>query len=418
MSTQSQTERDEIDETLVITRDVSASAAPKKPPKIKKLAFQLHRYVGLVASVYLLTMSLTGTTLVFHDELANWLCPESPVIQGNGRAAIDLTLKNCRDRFPAFTFANLITDPDNHPTLVFGSTPEGKKITCEVNPFTGDFIKIKAENQILKFISDLHFNLLSGTTGRTANGIGALLLLTLAVTGIITWWRGFSSFNIDLLPSKKLTTAKRRTSVILTRNLHALVGICVAPFLLIWSISGFYFGFPAFTEKAVNLVLPVSAQKKKSAEDALDQTASQAPVLQRKAQLSADFLVKNAQSAAPEFDFFSRISMPDKKKKTVRVWLLKSTASAGQSKEKCQVFLDPVTGSVLAVSKSEATPAGDLLLQTLTKLHFGSIGGIWTKSIWIIAGLTPAALAGTGLLIFIQKRRSKKRLKHDLLRQV
>ncbi|MBX9571023.1 MAG: PepSY domain-containing protein [Candidatus Obscuribacterales bacterium] len=385
---------------------------PKHPPLIKKHAFQLHRYIGLVAGLYLTTMSLSGTTLVFHDEIQAWLCPETPPIQGTKRASLDLIFSNCRKQFPQFTFSNLIADPENHPTLVFGSDSSGHKITCETNPFTGDFIQIRNENQVLKFISDLHFNLLNGGNGRTANGIGALLLLTLSVTGLLVWWRGFApaKSTLHLLPAKSKISAKTRVNVILTRNLHAAVGVCCAPFLLTWSISGFYFGFPSFAERAVNLVLPVSSQRKSDEDSIGNASQNSGPNV-----LTADLIVQNAKDAAPEFDFVSRISMPDKKKKNIRVWLLKTRTNKGEAKEKenCQVFLDPHSGSVLAVSRSEKTPAGDLFLQTLTKLHFGSIGGTTTKCLWVLAGLTPALMSITGLMIFIQKSRSKKRLKRN-----
>lgn len=376
----------------------------KKPSKVKKLSFQVHRYLGVLAAAYMLMMSLSGTSLVFHDEIESWLCPESAPLKGTSLASNDLIFHNCKKSFPQFNFANLIADPEHRPTLVFGTGPEGQKITCKTNPFTGEFIALREGNQALKFISDLHFNLLNGSAGRTANGVGAMILLTLTMTGLSIWWRGVQSIksSFDLLPKKAKVTPKRRVSVILTRNLHATIGACFAPLLVVWGLSGFYFGFPAFVESAVNLFLPVSSQKKEAEIGNADLPRSKSK------SMTIDSFVSNAREAASDFDFVSRISMPDKKKKLVRVWLIKTDAS----KEKCQVFLDPNSGSVLAVSKSESTPAGDLFLQTLTKLHFGSILGNTTKFLWLVVGLTPSILAVSGIMIFIQKHLSKKRLHH------
>lgn len=399
------TQVDIEDENHLADHSIANTAAPhtKKPSKVKKLSFQVHRYVGIVVAVYMLMMSLSGTSLVFHDEIESWLCPESAPIKGESLASNDLIFQKCKEKFPQFEFGNLIADPEHRPTQVFGSGPEGKKITCESNPFTGEFIRLREGNQALKFLCELHFNLLNGSAGRTANGIGALILLTLTVTGLTIWWRGIQSIkaSFDLLPKKATVTPRRRVSVILTRNLHATIGACLAPLLVVWGLSGFYFGFPSFVESTVNLFLPVSSQKNEP--EIQGATPGRAET-----SITVDSFVKNARAAAVDFDFVSRISMPDKKKKSVRVWLLKSNAT----KEKCQVFLDPVSGSVLAVSKSQSTPAGDLFLQTLTKLHFGSIGGSTTKILWLIVGLTPAILAVSGIMIFVQKHLSKKRLHH------
>jgi uncharacterized iron-regulated membrane protein len=43
-----------------------------KSRKIRKLAFTLHRYIGLAVGLILVIVSLTGSLLVFEHELDDW----------------------------------------------------------------------------------------------------------------------------------------------------------------------------------------------------------------------------------------------------------------------------------------------------------------------------------------------------------
>ena len=392
--------------TMDETTELTLSGRFVRSTKVKKVAFNLHKYVGVVAGVYMLIMSLTGIVLVFHDELSEWLNPYSPKIQGTERASFDRIFQNCETASPGFKFKNMMVDLDNHPTLVFGNHADGRKITCEANQFTGEFLKVRDENQILKFITDLHFNLLSGTNGRTANGIGGVILLMLTITGLMIWWRSINSFKtlFKLRPERKNNAPPVSwLSAIVIKNAHALFGVCFTPFLIIWSISGFYFGFPTFTEQCLNPILPVASQNKTSAEPSIKPNTD--PSAKSR---SADELVRAAQNAAPGFDFVTRIAMQDKRKKLARIWLAKTERETNSAKEKCQVFLDPTSATVVSVSRAENPLAGDVFLQTLTKLHFGTIGGIYTKCAWVVAGCIPAILSISGWLIFAYKSKRKR----------
>ena len=44
--------------------------------------------------------------------------------------------------------------------------------------------------QLMAWLLDLHVNLLSGKTGRLVNGICAVFVLALAVSGAVLWWPG------------------------------------------------------------------------------------------------------------------------------------------------------------------------------------------------------------------------------------
>ncbi len=50
----------------------------------------------------------------------------------------------------------------------------------------------------IEWLVNLHANLLSGSTGRLVNGIGAICLTSLCMTGAIIWWPGIKNWRRSL----------------------------------------------------------------------------------------------------------------------------------------------------------------------------------------------------------------------------
>lgn len=382
---------------------------PFKSPT-RKLIFTVHKWVGAVVALWLLTMSLSGVSLVFRDELEELLNPPPAVSVGEKRVAFEEILESMQKHYTGYKVTGLICPrAASRPIQVFAANDKEKKVSLNADPYTGEILGPRKENEVLEALADLHHNLLNGKTGRAANGIGALCLLTLVATGVVVWWRGIKDWASGLRFSFKGNF--RRVSW----NMHSAVGAWALPFLLIWSISGFYFGFTSFFEKSLNVVFPVSAQKQVAPPDekiALEdnnQPPTMAIAAMHSAKPNLDRMVATAIAASPREDFVERIAFPDKRRPTLRIWLCNSFSA--EDMNKTQVFLDPKSGDVLAVTPSNAAPTGDVILQWLTRLHFGNFWGIASKSIWILVGFAPAVLAFSGLSLFVHgvtHRRAKR----------
>jgi len=100
---------------------------------LQRALFQVHLWVGIAISLYVLLISLTGSIIVFRRELDRALCPGP-----------------------------------------------GNRIACEPPMVT--------------WLADLHDNLLLEHTGRLINGVGAILVAVLAIAGIVIWWPGRSNW--------------------------------------------------------------------------------------------------------------------------------------------------------------------------------------------------------------------------------
>jgi uncharacterized iron-regulated membrane protein len=90
----------------------------------------------------------------------------------------------------------------------------------------------------IEWLVNLHENLLFGSTGRLVNGIGAICLTLLCLTGAIIWWPGINHWR------RSLTVNWRAHFPRINWDLHSALGFWCFFFVLGWGISGIYFSFP------------------------------------------------------------------------------------------------------------------------------------------------------------------------------
>jgi len=78
------------------------------------------------------------------------------------------------------------------------------------------------------------------------NGVGALLFLTLAITGAIVWWPGVNRLGHSMVPGKPAKSAR------FARRLHNALGVWTLALILIWAITAVYFSFPDPFERTID----------------------------------------------------------------------------------------------------------------------------------------------------------------------
>jgi len=131
---------------------------------VRNAFFRIHLWVGAAVSVYVLLMSISGSMIVYRNELSR--------------------------RFS------------------------------------------------IEWIVNFHENLLPGSTGRLVNGLGAIFVTSLCLTGAIIWWPGIGKWR------RSLTVNWRAHFARISWDLHSALGFWCFFFILVWGISGIYFSFP------------------------------------------------------------------------------------------------------------------------------------------------------------------------------
>jgi uncharacterized iron-regulated membrane protein len=73
-----------------------------------------------------------------------------------------------------------------------------------------------------------------------------------------------------------------------------------------------------------------------------------------------------------------------------------------------RVVLDPYTGEVLGTLDLRTMPPADRFRRRwLISLHAGEYGGVAMRAVYLVVGLVPVALAGTGLVVWWLRRKGR-----------
>jgi uncharacterized iron-regulated membrane protein len=92
--------------------------------------------------------------------------------------------------------------------------------------------------RVVEWFVALHENLLFGTVGRAVNGVGAICVTLLCLTGAIIWWPGIAHWRRSLTVNWKASFAR------VNWDLHSTFGFWCFLFVILWGVSGIYFAFP------------------------------------------------------------------------------------------------------------------------------------------------------------------------------
>ena len=101
------------------------------------------------------------------------------------------------------------------------------------------------------WLLDLHDNLLYEETGRAVNGLGALMMTLLSLTGACIWWPGIQNWRRSLIIDWKANWRR------LNWNLHSTIGFWSVAFVFMWGITGIYLSFPEPFMAVVNYLEPL-----------------------------------------------------------------------------------------------------------------------------------------------------------------
>jgi uncharacterized iron-regulated membrane protein len=205
----------------------------------RRFVVQLHLWTGLTLGIYVVVLSVTGSLSVLRPDVNVWFVPRTVPMDGTRLAGAALH-EAVRRAYPldevTDVFERRRVDAPVIVTLQRGTT----SVERLFDPYAARDLGLAypPTTRAIEWIVDLHDNLLEGPTGRTVNGIGALLFTALTITGAIVWWPGVGRLGHNLVPGKPAKTAR------FARRLHNAVGIWTFALLFMWAITAIYLCFP------------------------------------------------------------------------------------------------------------------------------------------------------------------------------
>ncbi len=303
---------------------------------LRKALFQVHLWTGIAIGLYVLVISVTGSAIVFRNELYNSLWPGPRMAAISGPRLTHNQLRDAARRaYPRYR-VTWIWDARQSGQLPNQAVEiwldrDGHKKQRLFDPYTGqDLGESRPYSiQFLAWLADLHIHLLAGERGRIVNGVGAIFVVLLSLTGAVLWWPGSENWR-SALAIRRGANWKR-----FNWELHTVIGLWTLPVVLVFGFVGIYAGFPRPFQVLVNKIAPLNVYR---------------PIPD--AALTPKVPVIPVSTPAPQPRFRPKYS------------------------------------------------TGDQIIRWFSFLHFGNFGGWLSKAIWVVIGLAPAFLFVTGVLMW------------------
>ncbi len=348
---------------------------------LRRTLFQIHLWAGVLLSLYVILIALSGSILVYKDELTRLTLPANLHVYDPTHTASPALVIAQLD--PAATLSTLqFPTPVLPAFLLEGRDPHGHRARWFADPATGTLHV--APRTWLDTVHDLHDNLLVPEPwGMQANGIGAAILLLIAATGLFLWWSGLRSWARGLRLNPRANWRR------LNYDLHSAIGFWTLALVLWWALSGVYFGFYRQVTAAVAWVSPLHGM--------ISPAPARLPPAPPGSHASLQQILNSAQLASP-----GRLwSVSDPALRTPDSFVLLDRAAPGDFSHCDIVRIRTADARLLSIwHYGDRHSVGDWILWSMHPLHFGTTWGPVVKLLWCLLGLSLAALTVTGLLMY------------------
>jgi uncharacterized iron-regulated membrane protein len=376
---------------------------------LRQTLFTVHMWIGLILGLFLAALGLSGSLLVYDDQLANLVNPPprattageplplsmiqdiaGETVSGHGQMQIVLPQNpgeaisvrmggiSAMGNMPGMHGNDRPRGESRRHREGGGEGDAGRALQLFIDPVSGEVLGTRTAllPPILIFAHQLHGNFLMGRDGRsTVVGWLGVAMLILGLSGLVLWWpkRGQWKYAFFVRPTAR--------GLRFHRELHAATGIWIFVIFIAVSFSGVVLAWPqtmganppGFNPRAVPTVEATDGKR-----------------------LGATEAVIAASAAVPGLVPRS-VAIPARPDQAISVNYL-SNGAIGAT-----VFVDPYHGKVLAVRDPSPN-----FMAWMRPVHQGSLQGslgpVW-KFLVVVSGLVPSLFVVTGITLWWKKRR-------------
>ena len=375
-----------------------------------------HYWSGLISGVNLIILSLTGSILVFHHELEEWLYPR-PVVEHTITTAaeippiqLDPIIAEYTQKYPDFHLASVglaTAERKQHllnmvPTETALAAAEAAGETMqESNPVINDPITAEAEpeesheDNLIHIIYHLHVDLFAGRAGLLFLGVISLIFILSAVSGYIIYGPFMKQLAFGMIRPGSLNLA--------ATDIHKMVGAITLGFQLLMAVTGLfltlggfvlqiyiYFELKSLPPRPEPVIQTVGTQSAAGQLASLDQGLANA-----RAHFAADPDEKPEQPT-----FLTAALYPGGLQGDDYFVVLGETETGIDRFVPKPLLMDRETG---AVAHRLRLPWYIQMIALSQPFHFGNFGGLTIKLIWFVFGLGLSGLALSGVWLHVKR---------------
>ncbi|MEZ0386412.1 MAG: PepSY-associated TM helix domain-containing protein, partial [Verrucomicrobium sp.] len=353
---------------------------------MKRFLFNLHSWMGLIAALGLIVIGLTGSIIVFTEEIDRTLAPAEVIVSPTpaGRLPHDTLLSQVRKAVPGYvvtgwTVANSPTKADQF-YMVQEGTSNWRFV--RVDPYTGEVRGTPTESgkTLTGWLLELHYTFFADHTGLLIAGLFGALLFLLGITGF--WlYRGFWK-TLFLL-------RWGRSARIFFSDAHKMVGITTVAFNLILGFTGAWWN--------IGHILEHMNEKEHVEEDPPIHRTYESPGT------SIDGLITKVETKASGY-IPGYISLPTTDKEDIVSYGKLASYGPFRSNYGSVATFDAKTGDLKDFTDVRQSGLWAQFEDSFRPLHYGTFGGLPVKILWSLGGLAPGILSITGFLMWYKRK--------------
>lgn len=367
--------------------------------KLRRIWLDVHLWLGVGLLVALIPLSVTGSILVWHDQLDRALHAQRYETTGPSvsRPIHDYS-QAAQAAFGERAQLTQIRLPQKagDPVVAVGRIkgepgPGGRPRTLNawIDPPTGRVLETaETAKGFTMVMHRVHGSLLIPEIGRKVVGWLGWAMFASCATGLWLWWPRGGGFVKGL-------RWRRGASTLF--NLHHMVGFWVCIPLAVLSLTGVYISFPQASRALFGLPQPAARQQG---------PGRFAPPLNH-TRLTLGQAVSMAQAEAPGATV-TEVNVPTRGREPA--WRIGLRPPGAERAKTVQVA--DATGAVKAEAgrRPGGAPA-DTISPLMRRVHDGAGMGVAWQAIIFAAGIAPALLGVTGVVMWLRRQARQKALR-------
>lgn len=400
---------------------------------IRRIFVVLHRYIGLVITLFLITAGLTGCLLAFQPELNRLVTPHLFPAEQAGQALDLATLAERAQRILPAAQINLI-DVGTPETAIIRYQP-GKAPGTEstvaagyhelfLDPVSGDELGRRVAgtglptgmDNLMPFIFRLHYNLSLGDLGMWLLGIAALLwTIDCFVSFFLTLPAGSRKLGLPATGVRRRSYWTRWKPAWLVKwqasafrlnfDLHRAGGLWTWLALLIYAWSSVYMNlhdsvYAPVTRLALDYPAPYWELPRQ--ESRLEQPALDWP----QAVGTAERLLAE-QAVLQGFTVEKPVAMRLDRARHLYIYQVRSSRDIQDRRGRTRLVLEANTGEVKQLHLPTGQHNGLTVTMWLNALHDANVFGLPYRIFVSMLGLLIVMLASTGVYVWWKKRQAR-----------
>ncbi|MBZ4189441.1 PepSY-associated TM helix domain-containing protein [Niabella beijingensis] len=376
---------------------MNKSRKTKKKSLFRRMVAWIHLWPSIVSGIILVFVCLTGTVIVYGDEIMDLTAGDAKYVtpSGDPRISSEQINENLKKQYPGYMVSEYVFFKDPARSIrIRAFNPKGPSLVMiYMDPYSGKVLKKDTSIYFFFVTAHLHASFLAGEAGHWVVAIATIIFTISCLTGLILWW------------PKRWNRATRQASFTirwkarfkrLNYDLHNVYGFYSLIICLVLSGSGLII----FFESLMNTTIRLSGGNLRDLTEVVPRQDSTKVSLDM-----VPFAYKVLETDHPDKESVS-IWNYDQKKLGAFIFTSGNVGLKSISDADIAVY-DRYSGQKIDI------PAGSLRHRKteniVWQLHMGQWWGQLGKLSTFLAGIIATSLPITGFLIWWGRRNKKKK---------